>query len=174
MSDMEKLTLCKLISESINTLIISAACKYLRLIECDKMLYTVAEIILDYSCILTEPFGRIIIEPAAFKMQRIGKIPVIKRYIRLYAIFQKLVYKVIVEVDAILIYLTRSVRKYPALCNGKSICFQSKLRHKADIFFISVIMVAGNITCAFIDYFSLCVSKFVPDVSALAVLPSIW
>lgn len=95
-------------------------------------------------CILIEPFRRLRIQPAAFLMKGVGKIPVIESHIGLNTVLDQAVYEVIVISEAFLIDFSRFL---PAGC-GPSLRKNDRLSgpalHDGHIFFVAVILVAAT------------------------------
>ena len=144
----------------------------LRLIEGKEMADAVRKMGSHELRILIKPFRRLRIQPAASLMKRIGKIPVIQRHIRLNAVFNEAVYKMIIIGETFLIDLSGSFRQDPGPVYRKTVRLQSHLFHDRHIFFVTVVLITGHITCMMLIDMTVLFTEYIPDVQSFSIFIS--
>ena len=73
--------------------------------------------------------------------------------------FKKLINQCIVKRNPFFIHFSKTIRQHPGPVNGKAISFQPQFFHMFHIFFKSVIMIAGYVSCM-----SLIDSSIIPPI----------
>ena len=113
-----------------------------------------------------EPAGDVAIEPSAAIIERRRQIPMKKRDERLNVRGAKRIDQAPVEVQSFLIHAPFAFRKNSAPRNAESIGIQSELAHERDVRFVTMVMIASDITVFIVRHQSGCVTEAVPDTRA--------
>lgn len=158
-----------LLERSMYAIQVSAADLALRLINGHPVGDSVGKSIDYYFRIFEEPLGTVGIEPSAPVVKSEGVVPVIERDHGGDVVLDKFVYKVGIELDALLVDLADTVGKDPCPADGEAICPDTDLLHESDIFFPAMIMIACDITVFLILYMVAVTGISVPDIKSFAV-----
>ena len=147
---------------------ITESCRALRLINRKEVPDPVGEMFRHKRGIVCKSTDNRRILPCAPLFQFIGKIPVKQRHIRLDARLQKSVNDVVVIGKAFLIHLSCPFGQDSRPAEGKTIGFDAEFLHNGNVFFVTVIGIAGNVSgMAFIDS-SRFMRENIPDALSLS------
>ena len=144
--------------------------------ECDGLVdgrparHAIAESIEGDRGILGEPLSDVGVRPSPAILQRLGKIPVIERDIRLDARLEKPVDQTVVEVDSALIHTAHAIRQDPRPAEREPVRRDAELHEEPDIVRPPVVVVDCDIPRNVLPHVPWGVAERVPDGRALPVL----
>ena len=157
-------------SRRVNAVHKGKADEYLWLVKCHIILHPVAKTLRNQRGVLRKPAGHVRIQPAAPFVQFVGHIPVVQSQIGGNPVFQHLVNQITVKSNSLLIHRTGSLRQHSGPGNRETVRLHSQLCHQADILFVPVVVVTGNIAVMALKYLSRLMTVSVPDGQPFSVL----
>src|SRR5262249_28970432 len=115
------------------------------LVEREEVSRPVAELFGDVTGIVRECLGGVADFPPAAILQRLRQVPVIERWERRDVVGNEVVEEPLIEVEALWIWRTGALRKYPRPRNGEPIRSGGECLHRPHVVSISVIVIVGDV-----------------------------
>jgi hypothetical protein len=138
-------------------------------IEGEDVLDPVAQTVSHQCSIFREPIGTLTVAPTAFFHKAQGQVPMIEGQVGFNAVFKQFIHQVTIKLNALFVDLARAIGQDTGPRDGEAIGFETHLLHNADIFFIKMVVVAGNIRAVAIFDFTAIVVECVPNGRAFSV-----
>src|SRR4029450_10968233 len=141
------------------------------LVDREVVLHPVAELVGDVPAVIAEPLRRVFGPPAAvLVLQRLREIPVIERDERLDLPCAQLVGQALVEVDALRVRRTVTLREDARPGDRETVGVGADVLHQRDVFLVAVIVFVGDVAGVAVLDLPGGVRECVPDRRPLAVL----
>src|SRR5829696_1150221 len=130
---------------------------------------TIREGLVDDARVLCKAIARVPVGPAAHILQRLRQVPVVEREHRFDRALPQAVDEPAVEVEASLVGVTAPFGLDAGPGHREAIGMYPELGHQVEVFFQTVVLVAGDVARVAVNHLAWSMAKRVPDRRAAAV-----